>query len=255
MPSSVEPPVRAGPAPLIRLRRVAVVAWMALPVLVGACDDAGTDPLEGLVAGDTDAAALALGLPLPSPDHEAIAGTDGPAGTALMDWRGSWDMPVPAGRSVRNPLYPLLARSLDQGMHRDDVIEALMRLDEGVRTAQSLPHENLPALVRDGIQRAAGSSAAAADAFRRHDHRRAIEYALRGSDALREVGPEAVARTVVTEVEELLRRIRGNDAYSEQDAIRISRLVRGSRRALDEEDWALAIRRAWYARGLLDPER
>ena len=56
---------------------------------------------------------------------------------------------------------------------------------------------------------------------------------------------------MVSEVDAGLRRISADETYSEQDLERLSRLVRGGREALSEQDWVRAIRRAYYARGLL----
>ena len=74
---------------------------------------------------------------------------------------------------------------------------------------------------------------------------------LQGADALREVGPEAVARTAVAECEARLRRIPEDAPYSETELDRIRHLVTGSRQALESEEWGLAIRRAYYAESLL----
>ena len=74
---------------------------------------------------------------------------------------------------------------------------------------------------------------------------------MRGGDALREVAPEAVARAIQGEVEEAFGRVSDGGPYSEKDMERLTRLVHGARQALGEGSWALAIRRAYYARALL----
>jgi len=68
---------------------------------------------------------------------------------------------------------------------------------------------------------------------------------------LREVGPEAVARTMVSEVNTERGSISVDDAYSEQDLERLDRLLQGGSEALSQQDWVRAIRRAFYARGLM----
>lgn len=230
-------------------------AVAACAVLAVAACDAGTDPLEGLVASETDAAALALGLPLPTPDHRAFDPTDGPAATALDEWRRSWDLPPDEGVAVREPLYPVLAGALVDGLDREDILEEAAALADGVQAARGLTGDDVRPAVTRGIERASGARAAAVDALRREDRRTAISYLLRGGDALREVGPEAVARTVVEEAEAAFRRISDDAAYTDQERTRISRLVRGSRQALDEGEWVLAIRRAYYAKGLVTQDR
>ncbi len=82
-----------------------------------------------------------------------------------------------------------------------------------------------------------------------------LRYVLEGSDILREVGPEAVARALVAEVAELHGRLSDSDTYSEQEWERLGRLVTGGRQALEDEDWVRAIRRAYYAKGLLTDGR
>ena len=89
------------------------------------------------------------------------------------------------------------------------------------------------------------------DALRAENLRDAMVQLLAGSDALREVGPEAVARTMVSEVVADRRNISARDSYSEQDLERLDRLLRGGREALSDQDWVRAIRRAYYARGLI----
>lgn len=236
-------------------RRLLVAAAASCAVFVTAACDAGTDPVEGLVAAETDVAALALGLPLPTPDHRAFDPTDGPAASALAEWRRSWDLPQEEGVAARDLLYPVLAGALVGGLDRQDILEEADALNDGVQAARRLVGDDAPPAVTRGIARASGARAAAVDALRREDRRTAIGYLLRGGDALRAVGPEAVARTVVEEAEEAFRRIADDPTYSDQERTRISRLVRGSRQALDEGEWALAIRRAYYAKGLVTQDR
>jgi len=56
---------------------------------------------------------------------------------------------------------------------------------------------------------------------------------------------------MVSEVVADRRNISARDSYSEQDLERLDRLLRGGREALSDQDWVRAIRRAYYARGLI----
>ena len=49
--------------------------------------------------------------------------------------------------------------------------------------------------------------------------------------------------------------ISDSEPYSEQEQERLGRLVTGGRQALEDEDWIRAIRRAYYAKGLLTEGR
>jgi hypothetical protein len=70
-------------------------------------------------------------------------------------------------------------------------------------------------------------------------------------DALWEVSPQQVAFELVRKAEGDYGRIRASDTYSEEELTRIRRLTTGAAEALEEGDYPLAIRRAYYACQLL----
>lgn len=227
---------------------------IAACLVAGACKDSPTDLLPGLVAGETQPA-LALGVVLPDPTAWAAdpgePGDPDNSAQPLRIWRSSWDSPALRGRSEREASYDDLVALLPPERLPGVGTEALGTLRRALGRARSLPAMALPPAVRDGMARAATEADAAARAEaegRAHD---ALVHVLRGSDALREVGPEAVARTLVDGVEDALRRIRPSATYSPEDTERLHRLAEGGRQALEEGDWVLAIRRAYYARALL----
>ena len=147
--------------------------------------------------------------------------------------------------------YRPLAMLFVPELGRGGIGEQLDRLSEGVRRALELPEAQLPERVRVRISEASTARVLARDALPAENLQEAMVQLLTGSDALREVGPEAVARTMVSEVDADRRRISVGDTYSEQDVERLDRLLRGGREALSEQDWVRAIRRAYYARGLI----
>ncbi len=242
-----------------RPRRVWRPTAVSLRVLVtavgvattGACEDSPIDPLGGVIAGETGAGALALAVSLPSPAHEVWDASDPAVSSTIQEWLDSWSLDVRSGRDVRERLYPTLARARAEHRGDEGLVADLDALATAVQTAERLALPDFPISLRAGIDSAAGESELAAAAHAEGRPTGALEHVLRGSDRLREVGPEAVARSAVAEVEGLFRRISDSDPYSEQDVERISRLVRGSRQALQERDWTLAIRRAYYGKGLL----
>ena len=225
---------------------------LALAALAG-CEDATTDPLARIVAGET-AGALALGVDLPHPGSWTVPDDASPeSADAVVRWLTSWDLPGDEGRDVRSLTYAPLATLFVPELGRGGIGEQLDRLSEGVRRALRLPQEQLPQRIRVRISEAANAHALARDALRAENLQDAMVQLLTGSDALREVGPEAVARTMVSEVVADRRSISAGDAYSEQDLERLNRLLRGGREALSDQDWVRAIRRAYYARGLMAP--
>ncbi len=226
---------------------------LAVILALAGCRDSPTDPMVGLVAQESFAA-LALGVAFPDPRGWADPGALADEGARALDtWRGSWDLPLEEGRRVREAAYGLMAESLTDLVAAPTFDRELAALGEAVLRAEALgTGEGLPGHVAAGILQAGSYRDAALEAHARGDARSALEAVIRGADALREVGPEAVARALQGEVEGLVGRLPEDPSYSEQDLGRLQRLVRGARQALDEGNWVLAIRRAFYAKALLD---
>ena len=95
------------------------------------------------------------------------------------------------------------------------------------------------------------------------DRAAALRWALESSDHLRRATPDILARTLIKETEEALRIVDegfalsstergfGSDPSLELARARIHRLLQGAQDALEGGDSARALRRAWYAMGLL----
>lgn len=207
--------------------------------------------MVGLVAAESEGA-LALGMSLPDPARlTPVQGLSIEGTRALDAWRTSWSMTPEAGHAAREAVYRPLARALAPTLEVGRVEEALSGLSDGVSQARALAPDVMPPRISEGLEAAAALSKAAALAWDRGDASGAVEDVLRGGDALREVGPEAVARALQGEVEEAFGRVSEGDPYSEKELERLTRLVHGGREALAEGSWVLAIRRAYYARALL----
>jgi len=250
--------LRGAPGHRDRRRLARVLAAVATPawlILVTACQDAPTDPVARIVTPET-AVSVALGVVLPEPELWLGEGETDPALLdAVVHWRMSWDKPTAEGRPVRERLHPVLARGLAPVLGAGRIREEELRLAEGIKRAQELPEEDLgPDIVRR-LGDADVAHARSARALRSGDPTEGLRYVLEAADILREVGPEAVARALVAEVEELHRRLSDSEPYSEQEQERLGRLVTGGRQALEDEDWIRAIRRAYYAKGLLTEGR
>lgn len=229
-----------------------ILMFLLMAFATGGCRDAPTDPMVGLVAEDAYAA-LALGVTFPDPTGWAAdQGLSGAGVQALERWQASWDLAADEGRELREDTYGPLADVLADLMTSAAVEREVIALSEAVLRARALTMEDLPAHVAEGISRAETQADLARAAHLRDDRNGTLQAVVRGGDALREVGPEAVARGLQGEVERRLGRISEPHPYSDQDLERLRRLVRGGRQAVDEGDWGLAIRRAFYAKGLLD---
>lgn len=196
--------------------------------------------------------ALALGVRLPDPHLWLADGTPDETVRAVDDWQRSWDLPLPEARRLRAAAYPLLAKGLVGGLSVDGMAIETAALGEGVRRAEVLNLVGLPPHVALGLAEARARQQDAEQALQQGRTEALLEALVRGGDALREVGPEAVARDLVFEAESRLGRITADDPYSKQDLERLRRLIVGGRQALDDRDWVLAIRRAYYAVGVLD---
>ena len=231
-----------------------VGAW-ACVFLMAACQDAPTDPVARIVTPET-AVSVALGVVLPEPELWLGEYQGNPS---LLDvvarWRVSWDVPAVEGRLAREQLRPQMARGLAPILGPGRVKEEEVRLAEGIARAKELPEDDLGPEIVIRLGDASVAHAKAARAIRAGDPVQGLLHVMEGSDILREVGPEAVARALVAEVAELHGRLSDSDAYSQQDQERLGRLVIGGRQALDDEDWVRAIRRAYYAKGLLTDGR
>ncbi|HSG09411.1 MAG TPA: hypothetical protein VLA36_13705 [Longimicrobiales bacterium] len=221
-------------------------------VLLGlaACRDAPTDPMVGLVAAEAGGA-LAMGVVLPDPSAWAAPGRDAEADRAVEAWQRSWDLPLTEARQVRASAYPSLVRGAAAVVTPEVLTQETAALGEGVRRAVALDVTLLPSYVAAGLVEASAQHAEAVAAAARGDIEALLAALIRGGDALREVGPEAVARDLVAQAEAALGRVSPDDPYSDQDLERLRRLIQGGRQAVDDGDWVLAIRRAYYAKGLM----
>ena len=224
---------------------------LATLAVLAACEDAPTDPMVDLVVEEAGGA-LAMGVRLPDPTTWAAPGFDGEAGRAVEVWQRSWDLPLPEARRLRAAAYPAMARGMADEVPAEVLAQQTADLGEGIRRALALEAGQLPPHVAAGLVEASSRYETAVSALGSGDTEVLLDALVRGGDALREVGPEAVARDLVFEVETAFGRVSPDDPYSEQDLERLRRLIQGGRQAVDEGDWVLAIRRAFYAKGLLN---
>lgn len=223
-------------------------------LMAAGCKDAPTDPVARIVTPET-AVSVALGVVLPAPDVWLPDDPDPALADAAARWRMSWDLPEAEGRTERAALYPSLAEGLLPVIGAGRVREEEARLAEGIARARALPAEELGPRILARLTEADRAHGRALRELRGGDPQGALQWVLQGADILREVGPEAVARALVSEVRALQGRKIEEGTYSEEERVRLDRLVLGSTQALEEGDWVRAIRRAYYAKGLLTDGR
>jgi len=244
----------ATPRPMIALRRC--LAALALVLGLTGCEDDGTMPSATLLTEETHGS-LMLASTLPSPtslaewtDLQAELSED------LERWLSSWDAPPDQGEDVRAGVYGRISAPLAGELGRTGVRGALASLGEAVTAAEELPLERVDPAVRSELARARSLHEEGVEALEEGRRVAGLEHAFRGSDALRAVGPESIARALLTRAEDALEvahaAFGGEAGEAMPDRLyRADRLARGAHMALDDGDWERALRRAFYACQLL----
>jgi hypothetical protein len=225
-------------------------ACLLCGLLLAACEDSPTDPVQGLVAEESYAA-LALGVDLPNPTTWE-KDLDGEGAMAALAWSASWDLGVEPGAAARERVYGPLARALAEELDDESLELQLALLEQGLRWTRTLNIQRLPDHIAAGIEAAAVRRSSAREALDVGDRVGGLESLLRSADALRLTSPRVIAQALVMEAEDRFGRVSDGHPYTQQDLERMGRLVRGGRQALDEREWGRAIRRAYYAMGILE---
>jgi hypothetical protein len=237
------------------MRRTIARFGVVVLVLLGACGDLEVQDSVELIGG-SPVPALRLTRELPSipalVDQWDSSGALRPVSDA---WQRSWDDGSPEGARIRNEARVAVSAVLGPAVP-DRIRTGLLRaLDETIREATALLGVSLTE--KDALTLPLSQAALARDealeAESAGDPVRALERALLASDLLRATTAESIARLLIAEVEGILRRIPEFDPYREEDRVRAERLLAGAREALRAGEFALALRRAWYALGLVSP--
>lgn len=227
------------------LRPGLVALLLALPA--AGCDDAAEEPTALLLAGETHSA-LEVDVALPSlPELVGRAGAQGELSGAMDLWLSSWDAPPDEARELRNRAYERGADRVAELLGPDGVAAELDRLGEAVEATRELGDAGVPDDVRRRVADATALHHRAGDLLERGRTGEALEAVLRGADALRSVGPESVARTLIRRATERMATLEADGEVDEVDMVRAGRLLRGARYALEDRHWSRAIRRAYYA--------
>lgn len=223
----------------------AACACLFVTLAVSACHDADDDPTAVLLAEETRAALL-VEENLPSfPELVGEATAQGRLSDAMDLWLESWSETEPEGASLRELAYDDGASHLARTLGRDAVVTAHEQLGDALLAIADLSEETLPRAMDGRLGRAADLHASAARLLDEDREEEALADVLRGSDALRTVGPQGVAEMLIGRADRRLDEVR--ETADEVDVARADRLLRGARIALEDEDWSRAVRRAYYA--------
>jgi hypothetical protein len=220
-----------------------------LPLLWG-CEDAETGPLASVVAEETQGALALQGTILDADGLARRSGSDDPAG--LSEWRASWSLDIGSGRAARASAYRVLAPALAGRLSESAIRDALVSLEDALDSSETIPEGELPERITNQLALARDAQLRGALAFEQGDLTRAVTEVLRGSDALREVEPAQVVHQLLTAADEGMRRLLGSESYSEETRQRAESLLKIANDALRNDDYARAIRSAYYATLLLE---
>ena len=203
------------------------------------------------VAPETHGAVL-FSVELPTvPNLLSVHGLAPEAALEAEAWQSSWTLEDEAGSRLRSQIYPLAAQRLLPVLGvaglRDILAKNRLSLD-AVEAMGSLV--NL-ATVSSAFAQANALHSQARSAVELGELERGLVFAFRTADALWKVTPPQVAEELMETAAETLGRKGDSGTYSEEELIRIRRLMYGASEALDDGDYPRAIRRAYYACQLL----
>ena len=213
--------------------------------------DAGTNPLAVAVAPETHGAVFfADGLStVPSlfSDHGlALEGA-----VEVEAWWDSWSLGEAEGARLRFLIYPLAVERLYPVMGVAGTQDVLGRNALSLAAVEAVESVVGLEAISHALDRARNLHSEARSALGRGEGESALTLALHAADALWEVGPQQVTMELIERATDALGRKLGLTSYSEEELIRIRRLMHGASEALDDGDYPRAIRRAYYACQLL----
>jgi hypothetical protein len=236
-----------GPGRRVRLAAFCVV----LTLMASACKDASGHPLALAVAPETHGAVV-LGeepatLPRVLTDHGlARAGV-----LEIEAWRDSWSLGGREGEALREQVHPMAARRLVPVLGKAGVQDLLARTALTLASVHAIGSSFESEFVATSLARARELQRGAALAAERDDPESALVGIFRVSDVLWNLSPGRVAQDLLEKARLALERKPDPSPYSEEELIRIRRLMFGATEALEAQDFPGAIRRAYYACQLL----
>jgi len=234
------------------LSRLRVLAWCVISTLaVSGCEDAGDDPFAVAVAPETHGAVL-FSHDLPTvPNLLSFHGLAPEAAMEAEAWQASWGMGEEEGSRLRSQIYPLAARRLLPLLGVAGVRDLLARNEVSLAAVEAMGSMVDLATVSSALAQANALQSQALSVVALGEEEKGLVLAFRTADALWTVTPPQVVAELMERAAHALGRNGGSGTYSEEELIRIRRLMYGASEALDDGDYPRAIRRAYYACQLL----
>ncbi len=234
------------------LKRLPGMGWcVAATLLVSACSDADGGSLALPVAVETQGAIL---FSEDFPTLPTLLLGHGLAEEGALEtesWSSSWDLDEDEGAELRSRIRPLAARRLLPALGPAGVQELLGRIGLSMLSVEALTSYLDSRPVEEALESARAFHLGALRASEVGQWEEALTLALGTTDALWQVTPRQVAKSLIRQAETTLGRKQGIHAYSQEELTRIRRLMYGASEALEAGDYPGAIRRAYYACQLL----
>lgn len=253
-----------GPSPF---RSTSSLPLLLILVFATGCGDLDPGPLVSLETEST-VPSLHLGGELPSvPGLVSRWGGQIPLEELESRWTDSWALPEDEGQRVRSEAVQALVLILEPHLAEEELEGEVGRVRDALEEISFTMNDRELATLEGPVGDATRAGARAGSALAAGDRAAALRWTLESSDHLRRATPEILARTLIRETEEALRTVGegfgppstgrgfGSDPSSELTRARIHRLLQGARDALEGGDPTRALRRAWYAMGLLESSR
>jgi hypothetical protein len=218
---------------------------------VSACLDAGTNPLNEVVAPDNPASAFLSGDLATVPRLISDHGLDLEGVVEVEAWWDSWKLDEAEGVQLRTQIYPSAAQRLFPVMGLAGLQDAMDQNALGLEAAGVVGAIVDSETMSDALDRARGFYSEGRSALERGEGEESLMLVLRTADAIWEVSPERVATELIERATDAMGRKSEADSYSKEELIRIRRLLYGASEALEAGDYPGAIRRACYACQLL----
>jgi hypothetical protein len=193
-----------------------------------------------------------LGEDLPTvPNLIATALSEHDEAAISATWWDSWQLEDSRGAEARRQIYPLVAHLLVAELADSGVEELLDRVESNIAAVNGVAMYLDPGTIGPALLRARQLHGEAERAWAGGDPPAALKLVMETADVLWSLSPQRVAMGLIREASEVLGRKDSSASYSEEELIRIRRLIYGANEALDAEDYPGAIRRAYYACQLL----
>ena len=142
---------------LIRTRPLdlALGCVLALCVVLGACEDAASDPLGVVVSAETQRALLLVLDRSGLPGLVSEAGRADELGEVSAQWEASWEMTLAQARAARAEVYGMAAPALADCLGLDALTVATDEVGDALEIIDGLTPDGLAPSIERRVERAA----------------------------------------------------------------------------------------------------